>query len=225
MRVATAAVAVLAAAALTFSPAQAGFDGEVNFILGQKSLDDFWSPPLDTGGGGGVIGAALMFNFGFDSVAAIDATLGIWADTGVFFRLGSHSNIGLDLRYSSAKVDLDFGSGIGARDVNAGGFSYVFLATTPSTLKLALVIIRPDTVVRCAAHPARGSRRDGLSYLTDGGLPRAPRLLPSCTVFAPCFRRNTTECKGSWRSGGSPAGLSLFTRRCAKRSSARVQSL
>ena len=193
MRVATAAVAVLAAAALTFSPAQAGFDGEVNFFLGQKSLDDFWSPSLDTqtefgavmsfgqddwpvhiaadvltsargtaaydpsvgssttngltfeidagvrkiwkagqvrpyiGGGVGVIGAALMFNFGFDSVAAIDAALGIWADTGVFFRLGSHFNIGLDLRYSSAKVDLDLGSGIGARDVNAGGFSYVLL--------------------------------------------------------------------------------------------------
>ena len=193
MKLTVVTVGLLAAAALTLSPAQADADGHVNFFLGQKSLSsDDWKPLDDQfefgavmsfgqddwpvhiavdvltsvdqetvydpftgdvtftgstfeidagvrkiwkagqvrpyiGGGVGVMGAALMFNFGFDSVAAIDATLGIWADTGVFFRLGSHFNIGLDLRYSSAKVDLDFGSGIGARDVNAGGFSYGLL--------------------------------------------------------------------------------------------------
>jgi len=79
------------------------------------------------GGGVGIIGAALKGDDGFVSVDAADAGFGLWADTGVFFRLGSHFNIGLDLRYSSADVDLDFGSGFTAQDVNAGGFSYGLL--------------------------------------------------------------------------------------------------
>jgi len=79
------------------------------------------------GGGIGIIGAAVEGDVGYVSVDASDAAIGLWADTGVFFRLGSHFNIGLDLRYSSADVDLDFGSGFVARDVNAGGFSYGLL--------------------------------------------------------------------------------------------------
>ncbi len=79
------------------------------------------------GGGVGIIGAALKVDSGFVSVDAADAGFGLWADTGVFFRLGSHFNIGLDLRYSSADVDLDFGYGAVAQDVNAGGFSYGLL--------------------------------------------------------------------------------------------------
>lgn len=79
------------------------------------------------GGGIGIIGAALEGDDGFISVDAADAAFGFWADTGVFFRLGSHFNLGLDLRYSSADVDLDFGDGFVASDVNAGGFSYGLL--------------------------------------------------------------------------------------------------
>lgn len=79
------------------------------------------------GGGIGVIGAALEGDNGFVSVDAADAGFGFWAGTGVFFRLGDHFNIGFDMRYSSADVDLDFGSGFVAQDVNAGGLSYGLL--------------------------------------------------------------------------------------------------
>jgi len=188
-------VMTLAALALTFSPAHAGAVGQVNFFLGQKSLDSsvpdavqdqlefgavmsfgqsdwpvyiaadvltsvdeetvaafggnvtltavtfefdsgvrkIWKAGKGgkvlpyVGGGIGIIGAALELDNGFVSVDADDAALGLWADTGVFFRLGSHFNIGVDLRYSTADVDLDFGSGIVLQDVNAGGFSYGML--------------------------------------------------------------------------------------------------
>ena len=76
------------------------------------------------GAGVGVIGAALEVDDGVVSVDGNDAGLGFWAGGGVFWRLGSHFNIGLDARYSSADVDLDFGSGVVAQDVSAGGLHY-----------------------------------------------------------------------------------------------------
>jgi len=79
------------------------------------------------GGGVGIIGAATKVDDGFVNIDAVDAAFGFWADAGLFFRLGSRFNIGLDLRYSTADVDLDFGSGFVARDVNAGGFGYGLL--------------------------------------------------------------------------------------------------
>ena len=79
------------------------------------------------GAGVGIIGAAVQLDDGFDTVDANDASLGFWADGGVFFQLGGHFNIGVDLRYSDASVDLDYGSAIVAQDVNAGGFSYGLL--------------------------------------------------------------------------------------------------
>ena len=193
MKLTVVALGVLAAAALTFSPARADADGHVNFFLGQKSLSsDDWKPlekqiefgavmsfgqddwpvhiavdvltsvdqetgydpaagdvtltastfELDAGvrkiwkagkvfpylgGGVGLIGASTKVDNGFVNVDAVDAAFGFWADAGVFFRLGSHFNIGLDLRYSTADVDLDFGYGYVARDVNAGGFGYGLL--------------------------------------------------------------------------------------------------
>jgi len=189
MRRAALIVAFAAAAAFTPSPARADFEGNVNFFLGEKSLDSNDWKPLDSqfefgavmsfgqsdwpvqiagdvlvsvdetdvqgitftgttfefdagirwlilkkgkvfpylGGGVGLIGAGLKGDFGVGDVDAADVALGVWADTGVFFRLGSHFNIGLDLRYSSADVDLDFGSGFVAQDVYAGGFSYGLL--------------------------------------------------------------------------------------------------
>jgi len=79
------------------------------------------------GGGIGIIGAATTVDAGFASVDAVDATFGLWAGTGVFFRLGSNFNIGLDLRYSNAEVDLDFGNAAVAQNVSAGGFHYGLL--------------------------------------------------------------------------------------------------
>jgi outer membrane protein W len=79
------------------------------------------------GGGVGIIGAAVKVEDTFLSVDAADASLGFWTDAGVFFRLGSNFNVGLDLRYSTADVDLDFGAGVVAQDVSAGGFSFGFL--------------------------------------------------------------------------------------------------
>ncbi len=187
------AVAVIAAAALTFTPARAKADGHVNFFLGEKSLSGAdWEPLEDQfafgavmsfgrddwpvhiavdvltsfdqttmydpflgdvtftgttfevdmgvrkiwkkgrvlpylGAGIGIMGAGVEADGDFDTESAADAGFGFWADTGVFFRLGSHFNLGLDLRYSSADVDLDFGDGFVASDVNAGGFSYGLL--------------------------------------------------------------------------------------------------
>jgi outer membrane protein W len=79
------------------------------------------------GGGIGIIGGAVEVENNFVSVDAADASLGFWTDAGVFFRLGSNFNIGLDLRYSTADIDLDFGGGLVANDVNAGGFSFGLL--------------------------------------------------------------------------------------------------
>ena len=76
------------------------------------------------GAGVGVIGAGVKFDDGFVSVDADDSGFGFWAGGGVFWRLGSHFNIGLDARYSSADVDLDLGAGIVAQDISAGGLHY-----------------------------------------------------------------------------------------------------
>jgi len=76
------------------------------------------------GAGVGIIAAGSKFDDGFVSVDASDAGFGFWAGGGVFWRLGGHFNIGLDARYSSAEVDLDFGSGVVAQDVSAGGLHY-----------------------------------------------------------------------------------------------------
>ena len=79
------------------------------------------------GAGIGIVTAALEVDNGFATVDAADAGLGLWAGTGVFFRLGGAFNLGLDVRYSSAEVDLDFGDGVVVRDVGAGGFHYGLL--------------------------------------------------------------------------------------------------
>jgi hypothetical protein len=185
-------IAVIVAAVIAAPQASAGFAGDVNFFLGQKSLDsDDWKPIDDQvefgavmsfgaddwpvriaadvltsveekdvngfggnvtltgvtfelaggvrkiwqngnvrpylGAGVGVIGAALELDNGIATIDANDATLGFWAGTGVFFRLGSNFNIGADVRFSTAKVDLDFGAGNIARDVNVGGLHYGML--------------------------------------------------------------------------------------------------
>jgi hypothetical protein len=180
---------MLLTATAGLAPAQADFAGNVNFFMGQKSLDSGdWQPLEDQfafgaissfgasdwpvqiagdvlvsgdeqtesgieftavtfefdagirwliykkgkvfpyiGAGLGLMGAAAQGDYGFGETDASDATFGFWADAGVFFRLGDHFNIGVDLRYSDASVDLVFDSGVVARDVNVGGFSYGLL--------------------------------------------------------------------------------------------------
>jgi hypothetical protein len=76
------------------------------------------------GAGVGVIGAKVEADDGFVSVDGSDSGFGVWAGGGVFWRLGGHFNIGLDVRYSSADVDVDFGQGIVVQDVSAGGLHY-----------------------------------------------------------------------------------------------------
>jgi hypothetical protein len=79
------------------------------------------------GGGVGIIGAAAKVDAGFASVDANDAAIGFWAGGGAFWRLGRRFNIGLDARYSTADVDLDFGGGVVSNNVAAGGLQYGLL--------------------------------------------------------------------------------------------------
>lgn len=79
------------------------------------------------GAGVSVVGAAAKLETPFGDTDGDGSGFGFWAGGGVFWRLGERFNIGLDVRYSDAKVDLDFGSGVVARDVNAGGLQYGLL--------------------------------------------------------------------------------------------------
>ena len=80
------------------------------------------------GAGLGIISAAVQIEDDFGTTLDDgDAGFGFWGGAGIFFRLGSHFNIGADLRYSSADVDFDFGNGAVVQNVNAGGFSYGLL--------------------------------------------------------------------------------------------------
>ena len=79
------------------------------------------------GAGLALLGASAEIESGGASIDGDDSAVGFWADAGIFWRLGSHFNLGLDVRYSDADVDLDFGSGLVATDVGAGGFSYGLL--------------------------------------------------------------------------------------------------
>jgi len=74
------------------------------------------------GGGIALIGAAAEFDTGFFEFDADDAAVGPWVGGGVFWRLGSHFNLGFDARWSKAEVDLDFGANVVEKDVEAGGF-------------------------------------------------------------------------------------------------------
>jgi hypothetical protein len=105
----------------TFTGSTYEIDFGVRKVWGKKATRPY------VGAGVGIIGAAAELEAGFISVDATDSAFGFWADAGIFWRLGSHFNIGLDLRYSDASVDLDFGSGAVAQSIDAGGFSYGML--------------------------------------------------------------------------------------------------
>lgn len=105
----------------TFTGTTYEIDFGVRKVWGKKATRPY------VGAGIGLIGAGAELETGFASVDADDTGIGYWLDAGIFWRLGSHFNIGLDLRYSGADVDLDFGNGFTAQNIGAGGFSYGLL--------------------------------------------------------------------------------------------------
>lgn len=187
-----AAVLLALPAAAPASAAPAEFTGEVNFLIGEKSLEENdWAPVEDQGmiavemswagtdwpvhiatdiigtaaqedtayfdpyfgplyldvtgstiemdfgvrkiweignfhpyigGGIGMIIGAIDVDFGYlGSDDESDAAIGPWAGGGMFWRLGSHFNLGFSLRWSQGDVEI---AGV---DVDAGGLQYGFL--------------------------------------------------------------------------------------------------
>lgn len=69
------------------------------------------------GGGLNVTYAYLETNGGGNNASTDGSAVGEWVDGGVFWRLGSHFDIGVDLRYSWARPEL------GGRKIEAGGLN------------------------------------------------------------------------------------------------------
>ncbi|HEX6851045.1 MAG TPA: hypothetical protein VF139_06525 [Candidatus Polarisedimenticolaceae bacterium] len=61
-----------------------------------------------------------LTSFG-ETFDANDSALGPWVGGGVFWRLGRRINLGIDARWSAAEVFLDYGRGLGADKLKAGG--------------------------------------------------------------------------------------------------------
>jgi len=95
---------------------------EIDIGVRKLFLDGVAQPYV--GGGLGLIGGELGASAGGVSLVVDDATIGLWVDGGVMFRVTRHFNVGLDVRWSDADIDFDLGSGLGNAEVNAGGTSY-----------------------------------------------------------------------------------------------------
>lgn len=93
----------------------------VRKIWGKKGFHPY------AGAGIAILGAAIELDSGLDTVDDADSTIGPWIGGGAFWRLGTRFDIGLDVRWSSGKVDLDFGGGVTAPDLEAGGIHYGLL--------------------------------------------------------------------------------------------------
>lgn len=79
------------------------------------------------GAGIGLVAAAVKVDYDssfFDDDEGTGGGLGPWAGGGVFWRLGSHFDIGLDARWNQVEVDLDFDEEGTIEDVNVGGVSF-----------------------------------------------------------------------------------------------------
>jgi hypothetical protein len=79
------------------------------------------------GGGIALISAREKFEFesaGITFADADDTSIGPWVSGGVFWRLGNRFNLGFDVRYSTANVDLEFDGSFFVSDEKkkAGGF-------------------------------------------------------------------------------------------------------
>jgi hypothetical protein len=77
------------------------------------------------GAGVGFIRAEFRTSGGNIYADSSDLALGWWAETGLLYRPIKILEIGLDVRYSTANVDLHFG--YGAQSVDAGGFHFGLL--------------------------------------------------------------------------------------------------
>jgi len=95
--------------------------GTFEAAFGARKIWKFGNVHPYASGGIALIGAGAKYESGIFSVDADDAAIGPWVSGGVFWRLGSRFNLGFDVRYSSAEVDLDFGAGIVQHNVKAGG--------------------------------------------------------------------------------------------------------
>ena len=79
------------------------------------------------GGGMALVKASVEYDYPAVTYDAEDTTLGPWLGGGVFWRLGRWFNLGFDVRWSSADVDLEvdedplFGLNTYAYNVKAGG--------------------------------------------------------------------------------------------------------
>ena len=71
------------------------------------------------GGGLGWVKGELKASSGGVSISSDDSSVGGWVDAGAFWRLGQRFNLGLEGRYSKAKIKPEV-SGVTA-DVEAGG--------------------------------------------------------------------------------------------------------
>ena len=70
--------------------------------------------PFLGGGAAWITGGRDLLAFGDVVLADDDSALGVWACGGVFWRLGTHFNLGFEARVSRAKINLE-------GDVEAGG--------------------------------------------------------------------------------------------------------
>lgn len=86
-----------------------------------KSLDNF---NYYLGVGIGFIQAELEVENSSGEFDDDDSDFGGWASAGIFWRFGSHFNVGLGVRYSKANVELF------DEEFEAGGFSYGILLGT-----------------------------------------------------------------------------------------------
>jgi hypothetical protein len=93
----------------------------VRKIWGQKAFHPY------AGAGIAIVGAGIELSSPVGDADDSDATIGPWVGGGIFWRLGTRFDIGIDVRWSTGKVDLDFGGGVTAPDLDAGGLHYGLL--------------------------------------------------------------------------------------------------
>lgn len=113
------ALDLLGSAAEEENYANSGFDLKASTSEFDFGVRKFFGDETDVagfiGGGLGFIGAEAEVTFGGASASEDDSALGFWIDGGVQGRFFEAMNLGIDLRYSQAEVN------IGGVDADAGG--------------------------------------------------------------------------------------------------------
>src|SRR5262245_59183287 len=94
----------------------------VRKIWGGKAVHPY------AGAGVALLAAAIDFEVpGVGHTDDSDSTIGPWVGGGIHSRPGARFDIGLDGRWSSGDVELDFGDGATAPNLDAGGLHYGLL--------------------------------------------------------------------------------------------------